>query len=191
MCAAYNQGACSNGAQHPKDLHVCSFCLVVINRLCTHQEQFCCCRQYSLAINSQPGYVWSRSAFPAVLVMFVIWILIMNKDITLDILWTMNWNTHLSSPLSHADDLSSERAHATKAKQAGLDTRAVATSVMVFPFTGTSGLTWHMASTSLSPMGTPGAPATDLPPHVVAVSLISGPQAGPSLPRPPMWRPEP
>ena len=43
-CVAYKQGENSNMAPHPKELHVCSFCLVAVNRLCAHQE-FYWCRQ--------------------------------------------------------------------------------------------------------------------------------------------------
>ena len=44
-CVAYNHGPCSNKAQDPKDLHVCSLSLVALNRLCAQQEKLCCCKQ--------------------------------------------------------------------------------------------------------------------------------------------------
>ena len=51
-CTTYN-GWCTSGAQHPKELHVCSFCLASVNRLCAHQEKFYRRRQYALAKKPQ------------------------------------------------------------------------------------------------------------------------------------------
>ena len=57
-----NTGA--SGAQHPKELHVCSFCLSSVNRLCAHQEQLCSSMQYALVKNCQEWCIRTRPAPP-------------------------------------------------------------------------------------------------------------------------------
>ena len=85
------------------------------------------------------------------------------------------------SPSSHADDLGHTGVHATMAKQVGLETQAVA-SVVMPPFSVTSGLTWDVASTtSHSPLGTPGGLPTGLASQAVARALTSETPGG-SLP---------
>ena len=40
-CEAFNKGQCVNGTAHPTALHVCQYCLHLVNRLCHHTE-LCC-----------------------------------------------------------------------------------------------------------------------------------------------------
>ena len=40
-CQAFNQGLCMDGSTHPRDMHLCSHCLEVVNRTFPHQEQHC------------------------------------------------------------------------------------------------------------------------------------------------------
>ena len=40
-CQTYNKGGCALAEQHPKELHICAYCLVTLNRLCAYQEKFC------------------------------------------------------------------------------------------------------------------------------------------------------
>ena len=37
---AFNKGQCADGTVHPADLHVCRYCLHMVNRLCHHTEWF-------------------------------------------------------------------------------------------------------------------------------------------------------
>ena len=88
-------------------------------------------------------------------------------------------SSSLLPPSSHADYPSSTGAQAAMAKQAGIETHAVA-SAIVLPFSGASGLTWDVASTTphRSPV-TPGGSPTSSISQVVAPALTSGTPSGP------------
>ena len=46
-CAAFNKGQCVDNTWHPADLHVCSYSLHNVQRLCHHTEQYCKCKTFS------------------------------------------------------------------------------------------------------------------------------------------------
>ena len=48
-CAAFNIGKCTMQADHPKELHIYTYCLAVAHKQCTHQECFCQCKSYNEA----------------------------------------------------------------------------------------------------------------------------------------------
>ena len=51
-CQAYNKDRCAFTEKHPKNHHVCCYCLVMVNCLCAHQEELCLCKQYAAANNA-------------------------------------------------------------------------------------------------------------------------------------------
>ena len=63
-CQEFNQGDCSNGAAHPKDLHACSYCLGAVNGLFGHQEHYCWRKQMALAKSSKWGSSCMESPIP-------------------------------------------------------------------------------------------------------------------------------
>ena len=48
-CIPYNDGKCTIPDEHPKVLHICSYCLVAAKRQCAHQERFCQRKMYESA----------------------------------------------------------------------------------------------------------------------------------------------
>ena len=40
MCEAFNKGQCVDSTVHPAELHVCRYCLHMVNRLCHHTKLF-------------------------------------------------------------------------------------------------------------------------------------------------------
>ena len=37
-CPGFNKGMCTDNTSHPRELHVCSYCLKTVQRLCRHTE---------------------------------------------------------------------------------------------------------------------------------------------------------
>ena len=62
-CTTYNKVRCTSGAQHPKEVHVCSFCLSFVNRLYAHQERFCR-RRLSCGVYRHSSYPIRRQPHP-------------------------------------------------------------------------------------------------------------------------------
>ena len=69
VCQAYDQGLCSDGSSHPKDLHICSYCLEAVRRLFTHQERHC--RQKALDLMGKKPSLGKYSHLVSSLTLFI------------------------------------------------------------------------------------------------------------------------
>ena len=55
-CVGFNEGTCTDATPHPKELHVWSYCMVVVSQLCVHLEHFCLGKLADLAKNGVRGF---------------------------------------------------------------------------------------------------------------------------------------